>query len=500
MRFAHFTLMRAKERASAEALNAMRLRRKVAKQIALSCTTRFIRVASLKVLRRELIRNISSSAACVVQTTYRGWKVRMDLVTMQRGALIVQRHRRGVLGRRRATVLAMVQRYERQNLEKRYACVKSIQRWFRWRLREREARRSVVIIQSLARAHLSRTCVANILAKSAAATALQAFARMCVARMTFLQSSWSVRTMQRVFRGRRGRMRAAEALSLLQSRTLRDAIVRAQIDAAAKIQAAWRTWRVKIAVRASASVAMQRLWRGTLGKLVIRSRRRKRVLILTRRLWEARNIFGSSRGRKGTRTSKHVRARATLRRDALFSQNARVLLHNSCATKIARIVRSFLSSKKMSRELEAVVTLQCAYRSYVARVRLHDALLRSFIAKTRLRNRWMKATRIQAMWRGIKLQGTFHRLKTAAVLCQALRRTSIQRKRYLALWKATIFMQSRWRATLAKRRANAIRARRARELSRLDTLRNNKNRKWNFPRTFFLQYSILNMISKLTEN
>ena len=452
--------------------------------MAVSFTARFVRVASLKVVRRELIENISSSAARLVQAAYRGWKVRLHLEDVQRAVLLIQRHWRGALGRRRAVVVALVERFEQENREKRRACVHSIQRWFRGRLHHREVRQSAVAIQSAARAHIARKSVAAFVAKSAAATAVQAFARMLVARKAFLQSSAGALTVQRALRGHWGRRRAAHVLALFKARAARAAVARAEWDAAGKIQVAWRARLARNAAQASATVAMQRLWRGALGKLVIRSRRQKRVLILTRRLWEARNIFGtaSARGAGGSTKKgrpRRIRERTRLKRDALFSQRARALLCSACANRIARLVKPFLSAARRSRASAAAVTLQCAYRSYVARVRLHDALLRSFIAKTRLRNRRTKAAKVQAAWRASMVRRTFQRLQRAVVLCQTLRRASRQRKRYLELCKSAVTIQGRWRVFLAKRRARAIRARRARELARLEAERNRRSRKWN---------------------
>ncbi|XP_051929609.1 abnormal spindle-like microcephaly-associated protein homolog [Hippocampus zosterae] len=379
-----------------------------------------------------------TAAAVQIQSFYRTQRCLRQYRKIQRSALLIQAHCRGVIQRSR------FQRRKRQH-------------------------HSAVVIQSAFRGHRVRKRALRI---KRAAVVIQrwyrASARRAAERQRFVEMRRAARTVQLAYRKKRNRdslKRRHRAATVIQAAfrkfacrwrylALRNATVVIQQKLRAAILA--RKTKEEYGALRKAALTIQAYWRGRADRMRIKKYHRSATLI--RAHYRRRKAQAEFRSKKAAavviqrRYRAHVLAKKT--REAFLQKKA------ACAT-IAAGFRGMKVRADLQKKRKAATVIQSALRMYSARKRYRLLQSATVIIQCRYRARLCcraerrkyeeqkkAALKIQAVYRGWRGREEFKKRIHAVSFIQAAFRTHRVRKAYLATKCAAVILQERYRAKI----------------------------------------------------
>ncbi|XP_051929492.1 abnormal spindle-like microcephaly-associated protein homolog [Hippocampus zosterae] len=379
-----------------------------------------------------------TAAAVKIQSFYRRQRCLRQYRKIQRSALLIQAHCRGLIQRSR----------------------------FQKRTRQHQ---SAVVIQSAFRGHRVRKQALRI---KRAAVVIQrwyrASARRAAERQRFVEMRRAARTVQLAYRKKRNRdslKRRHRAATVIQAAfrkfacrwrylALRNATVVIQQKLRAAILA--RKTKEEYGALRKAALTIQAYWRGRADRMRIKKYHRSATLI--RAHYRRRKAQAEFRSKKAAavviqrRYRAHVAAKKT--REAFLRKKA------ACAT-IAAGFRGMKVRADLQKKHKAATVIQSALRMYSARKRYRLLQSATVIIQCRYRARLCcraerrkyeeqkkAALKIQAVYRGWRGREEFKKRIQAISFIQAAFRTHRVRKAYLATKCAAVILQARYRAKI----------------------------------------------------
>ncbi|KAM9005806.1 abnormal spindle-like microcephaly-associated protein isoform 1-T1 [Sarcophilus harrisii] len=361
--------------------------------------------ARLLDLRKE------TRAAQIIQTTWRKYKIRVNLKLYQekdKAARVIQ--------------AAVTKFLARKEMKKRFNAILTIQKHWRRYLAQRKMltlrkaklekvqNKSAVVIQTFWRGYSIRK---RFLKLKYYTIILQARIRMLIAIADFRQYRWAAVTIQRHWRAWLRRKEDQQKYKLLKSSSL-------------IIQSAFRRWkRHKTELKTKAIIVLQRAFRKWKGRKL--AKEEKAAIII--QSWY--------RMQKQMKEYTHVRLSTILIQSIFRCIQAKKLYteKKKCILTIQKYYRAYQKGRtertNYLQKRKAIIQLQAAFRGM----------------KTRQLYRKIRAACvIQSHYRAYILKKKFLRMKHAIIMLQAFIKMKQARKRYLTLRKSALCIQRCYRS------------------------------------------------------
>ncbi|XP_006892180.1 PREDICTED: abnormal spindle-like microcephaly-associated protein homolog [Elephantulus edwardii] len=367
--------------------------------------------ARLLDLRKEI------RAARLIQTTWRRYKLKMDLQRYQerdKAARIIQSAIINFLTKRRlkreVNAALIIQKYWRRFLAQRKLLMLKKEKL------EKIENHSASVIQGYWRRYSTRK---RFLKLKHYSIILQSRIRMIIAVTSYKRYRWATLVIQRHWRANFRRKQDQQRYKMLKSSTL-------------KIQLMFRRWRQqKIQLQTKAAVILQRTFREWQARK--RAKEEKSAIVI--QSWY--------RMHKELRNYTHIR---------------------SCVVLIQRRFRCFQIQKLYKKKKESILTIQKYYRAYLkgknertqylqkraAAIQLQVAFRRMKARDQQRQNR--AACVLQSYWRMKREQLRFANLKKMVIKLQAHIRKYQQLQRYHKMRKAALIIQAHFRAYISAKK------------------------------------------------
>ncbi|XP_019740087.1 abnormal spindle-like microcephaly-associated protein [Hippocampus comes] len=379
-----------------------------------------------------------TAAAVEIQSFYRMQRCSHQYRKIQRSALLIQAHYRGLIQR------SHFQRHKQQHHSA--IVIQSAFRGHRVRKRALRMKRACVLIQRWYRAS----------------------ARRAVERQRFVKMRRAARTIQLAYRKKRNRdllKKRHRAATVIQAAfrkfasrwrylALRKATVAVQQKLRATILA--RKTREEYGALRKAALLIQAYWRGRADRMRIKKYHRSATLIRAHYYrYKAQVEFRSKKAAAVViqrRYRAHVVAKKT--REAFLQKKAACITiaagfrgmkvradlkkKHKAATVIQSALRMYLSRKQYRLLQSAIIIIQCRYRARLCcRAERH-----------KYKEQKKAALKIQAVYRGWRGREEFKKRSNAIRAIQAVFRMRRVRKAYLATKCAAVILQERYRAKI----------------------------------------------------
>ncbi|XP_060686162.1 abnormal spindle-like microcephaly-associated protein isoform X2 [Hemiscyllium ocellatum] len=380
-----------------------------------------------------------NQAACVIQAAVRKFLCRQHVKKATNAALIIQKHWRGHMTRKKAQALMMM---KMQAVQIEAATL--LQAYWRRYAARRQLRR------------MQHSCIL-----------VQSHIRMKIAVTTYKRTKKAVITLQRHFRARQ--LALAERRNYLKFK-----------QSAVTIQSAFRRWKTrKLKVQAKASVLLQKYIRGFLCRYKYKRFQRSIVMLQTyAKGYLVRSAINNKK--KAVLTlQKHIKAYVTGKREYVSYQKlkwAAVVFQSAyrgvqarklyCQTKSALVIQStfrmYQQRKRFVAIRKMVITMQTSVRMRLAQIRYRKYrqavinLQRRFRAKQQglqemqhYRKLGQAAVKLQVAFRRWQAQKKIRENK-AAVKIQSWYRMCREKQKYLRQKESCIRIQSWYRCCVAQ--------------------------------------------------
>ncbi|CAG2201877.1 ASP [Mytilus edulis] len=448
-------------------------------------------------------------ACVVIQSYWRGRKVRQTLVKMNKAAVIIQTKFRGQIARdyylclkefvivcQRRLRAKLQKRTEREEIIRQTKAATVIQTRFRGFIEKQRFRRSIhsiVKLQTNIRGYLQRKRFLQLkhstlllqrhyraykecknvrtmyLVKKGAAITIQGYFRGFMVRKMVKKLNVSAIKVQSVYRGYKQKQCY---LSMRKAAKTCQALYRAKITgmkerykylmikiSALVIQRHYRSYKISKVERErhQAALKIQTLYRSHRG--------RTQYLKLKQNVIKCQQLYRNKTMARFCRRQYLCTKTAVVTIQAIFrGWKIRRLLfrQHKAATVIQSAYRRYVLHNKFNHLKQATLTVQRIYRAHVlgsytrteflikkgAAMTL-QAAYKGWKVRKGIVQQHQKAKTIQSAFRGYIQQKNYQRLKKAAVLCQKVYRThvlgSYARKEFINLKNAIIFIQARYR-------------------------------------------------------
>ncbi|VDI49418.1 abnormal spindle-like microcephaly-associated protein [Mytilus galloprovincialis] len=448
-------------------------------------------------------------ACVVIQSYWRGRKVRQTLVKMNKAAIIIQTKFRGQIARdyylclkefvivcQRRLREKLQKRTEREEIIRQTKAATVIQTRFRGFIEKQRFRRSIhsiVKLQTNIRGYLQRKRFLQLkhstlllqrhyraykeckyvrtmyLVKKGAAITIQGYFRGFMVRKMVKKLNVSAIKVQSVYRGYKQKQCY---LSMRKAAKTCQALYRAKITgmkerykylmikiSALVIQRHYRSYKISKVERErhQAALKIQTLYRSHRG--------RTQYLKLKQNVIKCQQLYRNKTMARFCRRQYLCTKTAVVTIQAIFrGWKIRKLLfrQHKAATVIQSAYRRYVLHNKFNHLKQATLTVQRIYRAHVlgsytrteflikkgAAMTL-QASYKGWKVRKGIVQQHQKAKTIQSAFRGYIQQKNYQRLKKAAVLCQNVYRThvlgSYARKEFINLKNAIIFIQARYR-------------------------------------------------------
>eukprot|EP00043_Microstomoeca_roanoka_P019502 m.219984 g.219984 ORF g.219984 m.219984 type:complete len:1667 (+) comp17006_c2_seq6:2063-7063(+) len=460
----------------------------------------------------------------------------LDINQEQRACLVIQKHwhryktqrlreqAAKILQQRwRAVLAARAQRHQFLHTMQAIITIQATFRMAKQRAAFQHSLAQIVKTQACCRRWLARRQLFQLWQKREAAIRLQAVARGFLARMRFAQLrlahqrhcaavciqrhilAWKARLefkravaaatkIQAMFRGlcaRRFVSKQFQAVSILQTHWHATIEAKRQRTWFLRVKAAASTlqthWRLKIATQQTREICLRRrlaatviqcYWRRYEAQQDAYSRRHAIVVLQTGlRSWLARRQLQQLRCNYAAAVTLQAAVRGALARADVYKRAVARERYFS-AMYIQRVMRGALARRQFLMARWAAITIQSAYRGFVARQAAHRRLLavqtlqervRAWLYGRSVRHQYLQlkyaACVIQKHWR-LKCEAQATRQVCAArreacIRIQSMWRMSQQRHRFIKIQKATLVLQSATRVFLARQELRYLRHRHA---------------------------------------
>ncbi|KAG1928362.1 abnormal spindle-like microcephaly-associated protein [Pimephales promelas] len=416
-----------------------------------------------KRVRQELQKK--NKAATLIQSVIRAHTCRQHFLAQKRAAVVIQqRHRAFVLGRlqrshyvhlRQVTIsLQAIYRGSkvRQNLRLEHQAATMIQAQFRMhkvRIAFVAAKCAAIIIQQQYRAYkLGKNIQATYLQMKNAAVVIQSAFRGMQVRNYLRKSHQAATVIQAHFRGHsqlKKYQRQQWAASVLQRR-FRATITK---NAIMKQYGAIKT----------AALCIQSAFRGMMLRKEIAERHKSaKIIQKTYRAYKQRRDYLALRYATIC-IQQQYRAIVSARQ-----QRKRYCSLRAAAITLQSVYRGMRLRKEIARKHEAATAIQAMYKMYRTRVPFQAMKLASLVIQRQYRchlrrkearENFLKlrrsATAMQAIYRGNRARREIHRMHFAATVIQRKFLAYKQRKHFLSIRAAVEFCQRRYRSILIAR-------------------------------------------------
>ncbi|XP_055073870.2 abnormal spindle-like microcephaly-associated protein [Misgurnus anguillicaudatus] len=475
------------------------------------------RFRASKIMRQEMAAlKEKKNAAVIIQSAFRGMKVRNHLREMHQAATVIQAHLRGHLQLRQyqkqqwaASVLQqrfraiVTKRQEMAALkEKKNAAVilQAAYRGMKSRQTLKQMHQAATIIQTTFRVCSARK---RYLAMKYAAIAIQQRFRAANAaklqRKHFLEMRQGALILQACFRGhkvRRTLLRQRHAAILIQSyfRRHREMVkFQAMRLSAIIIQSHYRSYIQTKANRESflhlrkSAIVIQATFRGHSVRRQLAEKQKAIIIIqavyrmhqqrnaFKRQLWAARVLQQRFRALKlrDEQVQRYQQAKkaALCLQQSFRGMKARKLARRTNAARtIQSYLRMHLQRQQFLKEKAAAIVIQSAYRGYCTRIQ-HAKMQESAM----LIQKWYRSQKLvqdqrngflalrhatltlQSALRGM-LARRLAKRKRAAIKIQSVLRMQVYRKRYMVLRSSVVKLQAQYRMLAAQRRYRRLQA------------------------------------------
>ncbi|XP_057182279.1 abnormal spindle-like microcephaly-associated protein [Triplophysa rosa] len=423
------------------------------------------------------------NATVVIQSAFRGLKVRNHLRKSHQAATVIQVHFLGHLQRKKYqkqqwAALVLRERFRatvaRNAAVKRYAamkraalCIQSAFRGMKVRKQIAECHKSAIIVQKTYKAYKQRRDYVSL--RNATLRIQQQYSAILSARQQrnrYCSLRTAAITLQSVYRGMRIRKE-----------------IRKRHESATVIQAWLRMYRTRVTFQAMrlAALVIQRQYRCHL----LRREARDHFLRLRRSTTTIQAIYRGNRTRCNIATMHHS-ATIIQRRFLAYKTRKCFLSIRAAVVVCQRYYRSALAARSDRRDYlakcQAVVKIQAGFRGMQVRRQIHREHAAAMLIQSHVRKRIVKlrfqrlqwavdtvqrrfraikmvwremallkekknaALILQAAYRGMKSRQTLKRMHEAATVIQTAFRACSARKRYFAMKYAAIAIQQRYRA------------------------------------------------------
>ncbi|TGZ70841.1 hypothetical protein CRM22_002974 [Opisthorchis felineus] len=428
--------------------------------------------------RRQLF--VEQCAAVRIQTWWRGKIARQNWIALRRWVVDVQSMGRAYLARehysnmlvdaeRRNLAAIRIQSFWRTYLSRRQLAAERcaavrIQALWRGILARRKyvaTYQLLINVQRVCRAHLARKRFSDRVIeaerRNRSAVLIQSYWRGLLARQQLAQQRSAAVYIQAWWRGQLAKQKwfAIRLWVIDLQRTSRRYLVRTQLSrlvfeaeqanrAAVRIQSCWRGFleRRQISKERSAAVRIQAWWRGQL------VRRKWRETCQTVGIVQAyvRGFLARRRVAQLRRTAVQLRAatviqafwRGSVVRRKLSSQRL-------AASRIQHWWRGRIARQRFVRTYQAVVVLQVACRSYLARCRCQQLRLQV------ISRRELAARTLQHAWRSYRCRQRCIVEHEAAKRIQHWWRGRLRRIQWRRTIRVVLWIQRKWRHILFRR-------------------------------------------------
>ncbi|KAA0712294.1 Abnormal spindle-like microcephaly-associated protein -like protein [Triplophysa tibetana] len=423
------------------------------------------------------------NATVVIQSAFRGMKVRNRLRKSHQAATVIQAHFRGHLQRKKfqkqlwaASVLR--ERFKatvvRNDAVKKYAamkraalCIQSAFRGMKIRKQIAECHKSAVIVQKTYKAYKQRCDYVSL--RNATLLVQQQYRAILSAkqqRNSYCALRTAAITLQSAYRGMRIRKE-----------------IRKRHESATVIQAWLRMYRTRVTFQAMrlAALVIQRQYRCHL----LRKEARVNFLRLRSSATTIQAIYRGNRTRRNITTMHH--SATIIQRRFLAYKTRKCFLSIRAAVVVCQLYyRSALAARSDRRDYlakcQAVLKIQAGFRGMQVRRQINREHVAAVLIQSHVRKRNVKlcfqrlqravetvqrrfraiqmvrhemavlkekknaALILQSAYRGMKSRQTFKRMHDAATVIQTAFRACSARKRYLTMKYAAIAIQQRYRA------------------------------------------------------
>lgn len=409
-------------------------------------------------------------AAAIIGASWRGHRLRKTR-PYRRAACKLQARMRGILTRRRvkgmpraAVSIQAVWRAHRARffVKAKLAMVLAVQKHWRRHLINTRLRRltwATTLCQQLVRSNVGRRRLRKM---QASAKALQSCWRSGATRHRVISKALAAQRIQRALRAhveskrQEQRKRAADRIRAGWVSHMARRQVTGKLAAVAHINRRIRTLVRQIRQQRADRVAgtLQRYWRGYLARRTLR-----------RRIAAATQVQAAFRSRVQQDKYFLLRNVATIRIQRAWRRIRWTRTHRhrrDAATLLQKRCRGWVARRLVSEHVEAVVDIQCAWRSNCARFRVRRAsrrasqlgsFVRAVLQRCEMRRQREAATRIQSIHDGLRWRHTdTHR--SAVVILTAWLKGRLWRLRYLRKRTAAIVIQKCCRARQARQLFN----------------------------------------------
>nr|XP_055073870.1 abnormal spindle-like microcephaly-associated protein [Misgurnus anguillicaudatus] len=470
-----------------------------------------------KIMRQEMAAlKEKKNAAVIIQSAFRGMKVRNHLREMHQAATVIQAHLRGHL---------QLRQYQKQQW-----AASVLQQRFRTIVTKRqemaalkEKNKAAVILQAAYRGMKSRQTLKQM---HQAATIIQTTFRACSARKRFLAMKYAAIAIQQRFRAANAaKMRRKHFLEMRQGALILQACFRGhkvrrtllrQSHAAILIQSYFRRHREMVkfqAMRLSAiiiqshyrsyiqtkanresflclrksAIVIQATFRGHSVRRQLAEKQKAIIIIqavyrmhqqrnaFKRQLWAARVLQQRFRALKlrDEQVQRYQQAKkaALCLQQSFRGMKARKLARRTNAARtIQSYLRMHLQRQQFLKEKAAAIVIQSAYRGYCTRIQ-HAKMQESAM----LIQKWYRSQKLvqdqrngflalrhatltlQSALRGM-LARRLAKRKRAAIKIQSVLRMQVYRKRYMVLRSSVVKLQAQYRMLAAQRRYRRLQA------------------------------------------
>ncbi|XP_073700281.1 abnormal spindle-like microcephaly-associated protein [Garra rufa] len=433
------------------------------------------------------------NATVVLQSAFRGMKVRSYLRKFHKAATVIQAHFRGH---------SQLKKYQRQQwaasvLQQRFRAMMTknavMKQYAAIKLAAISIKTAAICIQSAFRGMMVRKQIAE---RHKSAKVIQKTYRAYKERCDYLTLRNATICIQQQYRAivsarqQRKRYCSLRAAAITLQSKYRGMRVRKEIDrqnkAATVIQAMYKMYRTRVRFQAMklAALVIQRQYRCHL----LRKEARKNFLKLRCSATAIQAIYRGNRTRRDI-ARMHFAATVIQRKYLAYKQRKRFLSIKAAAEFCQRHYRSLLVARCVRRDYfskrRAVVAIQATFRGMQVRRQIrrdHEAatMIQSYVRKHILKLRFQRlrwavgivqqhfrankmmrremaalqeqksaALVLQAAYRGMKSRQILKQIHQAATTVQATFRAYSARKRYLAMKYAANVIQQRYRATNA---------------------------------------------------
>ncbi|PFX15185.1 Abnormal spindle-like microcephaly-associated protein-like [Stylophora pistillata] len=371
-------------------------------------------------------------AVITIQSHVRAWQTRTRFVSMKHAATMIQ---------------ANVRMYQTR---KKFARVKSATRTLqvhiraallgrKEKIRYMNQKSACIKIQSLIRCDQQRKV---FLKKRKAIVMIQSIVRKCLARSRYGKLLSSTVKIQRRFR------------EFLYAKSVQKKFVHMKLSAL-KIQSYYRGYRCR------KEFTRVRLATVTLQSLTRRFLSRKKFLALTHAAVVIQTHYRALQQGRRQRVEYNRILDTIVQLQALVRGNIgrrRLMAQHRSATLIQTVYRGYVSRTRYRSSRQAAINIQRRYRSLLLgrharsnfqRLQLASMQIQSYFRGFRARKqvkRLRSAVKIQAAYRGYQSRKSYNISRNCIIHAQAFARGYLTRKYYYELKKATVMLQSRYRA------------------------------------------------------